>query len=95
MLNNHTIENAWQLPMNPVSIYNTNILAIVDDPVLGAYLQEELQRGGCQVTWCRNGLEGLETAGRQAFDVVLMDILLPGLDGLDALAQLRRHSTHR
>ena len=78
--------------MNPVSIYNTHILAIEDDPVLGAYLQEELQRGGCQVTWCRNGLEGLETAGRQAFDVVLMDILLPGLDGLDALAQLRRHS---
>ena len=92
MLNNHVIENAWQLPMNPVSIYNTHILAIEDDPVLGAYLQEELQRGGCQVTWCRNGLEGLETAGRQAFDVVLMDILLPGLDGLDALAQLRRHS---
>lgn len=92
MLNNHAIENAWQLPMNPVSIYNTHILAIEDDPVLGAYLQEELQRGGCQVTWCRNGLEGLETAGRQAFDVVLMDILLPGLDGLDALAQLRRHS---
>ena len=78
--------------MNPVAIYNSNILAIEDDPVLGAYLQEELQRGGFQVTWCRNGLEGLEKAGRQAFDVVLMDILLPGLDGLDALAQLRRRS---
>lgn len=46
--------------------------------MLGAYLHEELQRGGFQVTWCRNGLEGLETAGRQTFDVVLMDILLPG-----------------
>jgi two-component system response regulator PfeR len=51
-----------------------------------------LQRGGYQVTWCRSGLEGLETAARQAFDLVLMDILLPGLNGLDALARLRRHS---
>jgi two-component system response regulator PfeR len=92
MLNNCAIENAWQLPMNPVAIYNSNILAIEDDPVLGAYLHEELQRGGFQVTWCRNGLEGLETAGREIFDVVLMDILLPVLNGLDALAQLRKRS---
>ncbi len=78
--------------MNPEVVHNSNILAIEDDPVLGAYLHEQLQRGGYQVTWCRNGLEGLETAGRRAFDVVLMDILLPGLNGLDALAQLRQRS---
>ncbi|MBA6062694.1 response regulator transcription factor [Pseudomonas juntendi] len=79
--------------MSPVAIHNPNVLAIEDDPVLGAYLHEELQRGGFHVTWCRSGLEGLETAGRQVFDVVLMDILLPGLNGLDALAQLRQRST--
>ncbi|MNO63355.1 Transcriptional regulatory protein SrrA [compost metagenome] len=78
--------------MNPETIQACSILAIEDDPVLGAYLHEELQRGGFQVTWCRNGLEGLETAGRQVFDVVLMDILLPGLNGLEALAQLRMRS---
>ncbi|MFZ5933269.1 response regulator transcription factor [Pseudomonas sp. HS6-2] len=78
--------------MNPVANYISRILAIEDDPVLGAYLHEELQRGGFQVTWCRNGLDGLEAAGRQSFDVVLMDILLPGLNGLDALARLRQHS---
>ena len=78
--------------MNPVAIRASNILAIEDDPVLGAYLHEELQREGFQVTWCRNGLEGLEAAGRRAFDVVLLDILLPGLNGLDALARLRQHS---
>ncbi|VVN07843.1 Sensor histidine kinase RcsC [Pseudomonas fluorescens] len=92
LANNRVIENQCQKPMNPVAIHHSNILAIEDDPVLGAYLHEELQRGGFQVTWCRNGLDGLETAGRQVFDVVLMDILLPGLNGLDALAQLRRKS---
>lgn len=93
MANNRATENKCQKPMNPVAIHNSSILAIEDDPVLGAYLHEELQRGGFQVTWCRNGQEGLERAGRQVFDVVLMDILLPGLNGLDALAQLRRRST--
>jgi two-component system response regulator PfeR len=33
------------------------------------------------VTWCQNGQEGLSIATRQPFDVVLMDILLPGMDG--------------
>ncbi|MDF2488461.1 MAG: pfeR [Pseudomonas sp.] len=79
--------------MNPEVIHTSSILAIEDDPVLGAYLHEELERGGFQVTWCRNGLEGLELAGRGKFDVVLLDILLPGLNGLDALAQLRKRSS--
>lgn len=79
--------------MNPEVIHTSSILAIEDDPVLGAYLHEELQRGGFQVTWCRNGLEGLELAGRGKFDVVLLDILLPGLNGLDALARLRKRSS--
>ncbi|MEJ5865481.1 response regulator transcription factor [Pseudomonas farsensis] len=78
--------------MHPVPIHPSSILAIEDDPVLGAYLHDELQRGGFQVTWCRNGLQGLETAGQQAFDLVLLDILLPGLNGLEALARLRQHS---
>ncbi|MGH8464923.1 MAG: response regulator transcription factor [Pseudomonas sp.] len=75
--------------MNPMSIHESNILAIEDDPVLGAHLHEELQRGGFKVTWCKNGRDGLDAARTSSFDVVLMDILLPGLNGLDVLAQLR------
>lgn len=78
--------------MNPAVRPNPNILAIEDDPVLGAYLHEQLERSGFLVTWCRNGREGLEQARQQHFDVVLMDILLPGMTGLDALMQLRENS---
>lgn len=78
--------------MHPEAIHATSILAIEDDPVLGAYLHDELQRGGFHVTWCRNGIDGLQAAGRQVFDLVLLDILLPGLNGLDMLASLRRRS---
>ena len=76
--------------MNPVAIDPPRILTIEDDPVLGAYVHEHLGRCGFQVTWCQNGQQGLQLARDQAFDVVLMDILLPGLDGLSILTHLRR-----
>jgi two-component system response regulator PfeR len=79
--------------MNPVAISESTILAIEDDPVLGAYMHEELQRGGFKVTWCKNGREGLDIARESRFDVVLVDILLPGLNGLDVLAKLRESSS--
>jgi two-component system response regulator PfeR len=80
--------------MTPIAAGHPRILFIEDDLVLGAYVHEHLGRSGFQVTWCQNGQEGLKVAREQAFDVVLMDILLPGLDGLSVLTQLRRsHST--
>ncbi|NUT75327.1 response regulator transcription factor [Pseudomonas sp. C1C7] len=80
--------------MTPIAAVHPRILSIEDDLVLGAYVHEHLGRSGFQVTWCQNGQEGLDAARRQPFDVVLMDILLPGLDGLSVLTQLRQsHST--
>lgn len=76
--------------MNPAAVDLPHILTIEDDPVLGAYVQEHLGRCGFQVTWCQNGQHGLQLARDQAFDVVLMDILLPGLNGLSILTELRR-----
>jgi two-component system response regulator PfeR len=76
--------------MTLVSVGQPRILSIEDDPVLGAYVHEHLGRSGFQVTWCQNGQEGLNMAQRQSFDVVLMDILLPGLNGLKVLTQLRQ-----
>ncbi|WP_428553373.1 response regulator transcription factor [Pseudomonas edaphica] len=76
--------------MNP-AVGLPSILAIEDDPVLGAYVHEQLGRCGFQVTWCQNGQQGLQMARDQVFDVVLMDILLPGMDGLSILTRLRQH----
>lgn len=76
--------------MNPVPVCLPSILAIEDDPVLGAYVREHLGRCGFEVTWCQNGREGLQIARQQPFDVVLMDILLPGMDGLSVLTHLRQ-----
>lgn len=75
--------------MNP-AVGLPTILTIEDDPVLGAYVHEHLGRCGFQVTWCQNGQQGLQMARDRAFDVVLMDILLPGMDGLSILTHLRQ-----
>ncbi|WP_282371769.1 response regulator transcription factor [Pseudomonas sp. PS02290] len=79
--------------MTPASIHRPHILAIEDDVVLGAFVHDQLDRCGFQVTWCQNGAEGLACAQREPFDVVLMDILLPGMNGLDILTHLRRRHT--
>lgn len=76
--------------MNPAANNPYRLLAIEDDPVLGAYLQAQLQRAGFEVRWCQNGQDGLNLAQQQPFDVVLMDILLPGMNGLQVLTQLRQ-----
>ena len=76
--------------MNPAAVGLPSILTIEDDPVLGAYVHEHLGRCGFEVTWCQNGQQGLQMARERAYDVVLMDILLPGMDGLSILTRLRQ-----
>ena len=76
--------------MNPVAVSPSRLLTIEDDPILGAYLHEQLLRCGFDVIWCQNGQEGLSRARTEPFDVVLMDILLPGMNGLHVLTQLRQ-----
>jgi len=66
------------------------ILAIEDDPVLGQHLHAFLNREGFEVTLCADGRQGLALAQAYDFDLVLLDILLPGLNGLDVLQSLHR-----
>ena len=65
------------------------ILAVEDDPLLANHLQQHLQDSGYGVTLSRDGSEGLRLAAEGDFDLVLMDILLPGISGLQVLQSLR------
>ena len=66
------------------------ILAIEDDPLLAAHLHDHLKGRGFDVTLRQDGEEGLDLAREKDFDLILMDILLPGRNGLEVLATLRR-----
>ena len=73
-----------------ISIPSPRLLLVEDDPRLREDLDAHFRRRGFRVTVCGDGSHGLEAAGREAFDLVLLDIMLPGLDGLALLESLRR-----
>ena len=62
--------------MNPVAVSPSRLLTIEDDPVLGAYLHEQLGRCGFDVIWCQNGQEGLARA-QQRFPGEASVLVLP------------------
>jgi len=68
----------------------SRILAIEDDVVLGAHLKTSLEQGGFAVTLAVDGESGLNLARRNPFDLILLDVMLPGLSGLEVLSRLRQ-----
>jgi DNA-binding response OmpR family regulator len=70
--------------MNP----QPKILLVEDDPGIAAALKKELQAEGYQVVTATRGDEGLARAQEQPCDVVLTDLKMPGLSGLELIEQL-------
>ena len=66
------------------------VLLIEDEQKTGysvqSYLKEEC---GFEVIWLKNGLEGLDMAKKEVFDIILSDIILPGIDGIKICSELR------
>lgn len=69
---------------------NASILVVDDDLGLLQSLKEILEAEGYEVTTAADGKQGLLLIKEQAFDLVLSDLALPGLDGMELLKYLRR-----
>ena len=68
---------------------DTKILVIEDDPVGLRYVRFTLEKHGYQVIAASNGLEGLRKARTEEPDLVILDIMLPGMDGYEICHRLR------
>jgi two-component system response regulator CpxR len=68
------------------------ILVIDDDVELAALLREFLQREGFQVDFAHDGRTGLDRALQNSADLVVLDVMLPGMDGFEILRNLRQKS---
>jgi two-component system NtrC family response regulator len=71
---------------------NPRVLLVDDDESLLRVTEHNLARAGFQVTSVHDGQEALETFLRQGFDVVVTDLNMPRLGGLDLIVQIKRHA---
>jgi len=72
---------------------STRVLLVDDDPKLCRLVTEYLRPLGFDVTAVHNGPDGLARAVEGNHDVVILDCMLPGMDGFEVLRRLRRVST--
>lgn len=68
------------------------VLVIEDESRIRSFLAHALEADGFAVDCADNGRDGLERALRGTYDLVILDLLLPRLDGLSVLRELRRRS---
>jgi two-component system alkaline phosphatase synthesis response regulator PhoP len=68
------------------------ILVIDDEPQIADICRDYLTAAGFAVTVAHDGLRGLALARKERPDLVVLDLMLPGLDGLDVCRELRRES---
>ncbi|WP_156158121.1 response regulator transcription factor [Gordoniibacillus kamchatkensis] len=68
----------------------TRILLIEDDDLIARALELELGHEGYETTRAKDGREGLQLALNESWDLLLLDILLPELSGLEVLRRLRQ-----
>ena len=69
----------------------TKILIIEDEPSLRGALVDKLSREGFCCLEAKNGLEGLDAALKEHPDLILLDIIMPVMDGMTMLEELRKN----
>ena len=70
-------------------LFAVKVLVVEDDRKIASFVQKGLKEAGFVVEVCGDGNEGHNRATRQTYDVIVLDIMLPGRDGLSILRALR------
>jgi two-component system OmpR family response regulator len=65
------------------------VLIVEDDPMIGQAVEVALKNASYAADWVKDGLTALEVLNDQTYDLVLLDLGLPGKDGLDVLTRIR------
>lgn len=69
---------------------NTNILVVDDEEIVRLSYARSLASDHCKVEMVSNGRDALQAMGRSPFDVVLLDLLMPGMNGMAVLSTIKQ-----
>src|SRR5690606_10502847 len=70
------------------------VLVIEDDRAIAGFIANGLRQEGFAAETAADGVEGLDRARGEAWDVIIVDVMLPRLDGLSLVEALRRAGAH-
>jgi DNA-binding response OmpR family regulator len=73
-----------------MTVASTKILLLEDDPNLGALLKEHLRMRDFEVALCVNGIDGLAAFNNGKYDLCLVDIMMPRMDGFTFTREIRK-----
>ncbi|MBL4708414.1 MAG: response regulator transcription factor [Flavobacteriales bacterium] len=65
-----------------------NLLFVEDDTNLGFVIKDQLEHAGYQVSWALNGADGLKLALNQHFEIAVLDVMLPQMNGFELAEEL-------
>jgi len=68
------------------------ILVVDDEEHIRLLFKEELEDEGYAVDVASNGLEAIERVGASAYDVIVLDIKMPGMDGIQTLTEIKKRN---
>lgn len=69
------------------------LLAVEDDLMIGESLKKALKKDGYAIDWVKDGLEAWDALKAQSYDLVLLDLGLPGMDGVSLVQKLRNEKS--
>jgi len=74
---------------------NIKILIVEDDPMISSIYEAKFKADGYEVFIATDGAKGLESAKKEKPDIVMLDVILPGLDGFSVLEEIKKDETIR
>lgn len=74
--------------------YKAKILYAEDDVYLSFVTKDNLEKNGYHITLCRNGLEAFSAFEHSSFDICILDVMMPEMDGFTLAKKIRKNDQH-
>jgi len=82
-------ERNWQTDMQ-----NSNVLIVEDDEFNRDLLERRVKQSGFNTSCAKDGKEALEVIENEKFDLMLLDLMMPGIDGIEVLKRIKADKKH-